>query len=61
MFDNIRTVRHEYLLYDLGSLAGDVGGMLGLLLGASALAFYDALHQMGTRVLARHRHRKQKG
>ncbi len=46
-----RTLKREYLLYDLGSLAGDVGGMVGMLLGASALAFYDTACKFAKRVL----------
>ncbi len=36
-------MKEEYLVYDLGSLAGDVGGVIGILLGTSVLALYDAL------------------
>ncbi len=37
-----RLVQEEFLVYDLSSLSGDVGGMVGMLLGASALAVFDA-------------------
>jgi len=39
-------VAEEILRYDLGSLAADVGGFLGLLLGASLLSLYDTLVQI---------------
>ncbi len=35
------TVREEFLVYDLAGLAGDMGGMVGMLLGASVLGLYD--------------------
>ncbi len=48
-----RTVRKKYYyVYDLSSLAGDAGGMLGMLLGASALAAYDAARDLVSRVAA---------
>ncbi len=37
------TYRSEFLVYDLGSLAGEVGGMIGILLGASMLTMYDIM------------------
>ncbi len=37
------THREEFLVYDSGSMAGDVGGLLGILTGASILAMYDYL------------------
>ena len=40
--DSVRSVSTEFLVYDAGSLAGDVGGMLGMLLGASFLTLYDS-------------------
>jgi len=30
-------------MYDFGSLVGEIGGVLGLLLGTSALSIYDCL------------------
>ena len=33
-------MKKEFLLYDFGGLAGDVGGMVGMLLGASVLQSY---------------------
>ena len=36
------TVVKEYLVYDLGDLAGDVGGMGGMLLGVTVLTVYDS-------------------
>ena len=35
------TVTSEYLVYDLADLAGDIGGIMGMLLGASLLTWYD--------------------
>ncbi len=35
------TVQSEYLVYNLDDLAADMGGMLGMLLGASLMAGYD--------------------
>ena len=40
-----RTIKEEYLIYDLKSLAGDVGGVIGILLGASVLTLYDAVQK----------------
>ncbi len=37
------TVSSEYLSYDWEAAAGDFGGMLGMLLGASCLALYDSI------------------
>ncbi len=37
----VLTRRSEYYVYDLGALAGDAGGMVGMLLGASLLGAYD--------------------
>ncbi len=34
-------MKEEFVIYDLGSLGGDVGGILGMLLGTSVLALYD--------------------
>ena len=34
-------VQNESLTYDLGSFVGEVGGYLGLLLGASILSIFD--------------------
>ena len=48
-----RTVRREYLAYDAINLAGDVGGMIGMLLGASVLALYDMAHGSVLRVLGK--------
>ena len=36
-------VKEQYYTYDWNSLVSDLGGYLGLLLGASMLTFYDAL------------------
>ncbi len=33
-------------MYDLGDLAGDVGGMVGMLLGASIFGFYQNLQDI---------------
>ena len=46
-----RTVRSEFLVYDGWSLAGDVGGMVGMLLGTSCLAFYDQVVVVGGRTI----------
>ncbi len=35
-----RIVKEEFLIYDLESLAGVLGGILGMLLGTSVLALY---------------------
>ncbi len=35
------TVTSEYLVYDVADLAGDIGGIMGMLLGASLLTWYD--------------------
>jgi len=37
------TVKKEYLVYDGGNLFADLGGLMGILLGASMLTFYDVL------------------
>ena len=37
------SVTTEYLVYDLASLAGDVGGMGGMMLGVSAVMVYDGV------------------
>ena len=34
-------MQSEYLVYNLDDLAADMGGMLGMLLGASLMAGYD--------------------
>ena len=34
---------HTYISYDLTSLIGEVGGILGLTLGVSALTFFELL------------------
>ncbi len=39
--DPLLTKVSEYKVYDLADLAGDVGGMVGMLLGLSILAVYD--------------------
>ena len=44
-------VKREYLIYDLGSLAGDVGGMGGILLGISIGAIYDRIKQVASKAL----------
>ncbi len=46
-FSTSRTVRTEHLVYDWTSLSGDVGGMMGLLLGLSVLAIYDGALELG--------------
>ncbi len=38
-----RIVKEEYLIYDVESLVGDAGGVIGMLLGASLLGLYDGL------------------
>ncbi len=38
-------MKTEFLAYDGWSLAGDVGGMVGMLLGMSILALYDTSRQ----------------
>ncbi len=40
-----RTMRREYVVYNAAALLGDVGGMVGMLLGASALGLYDLAHR----------------
>lgn len=41
-------MRKEFLVYDLASFAGDVGGIVGMLLGTSVIALYDgANHLLG--------------
>ncbi len=39
-------MRTEFLAYDSWSLAGDVGGMVGMLLGMSILALYDKFYHL---------------
>ncbi len=46
-----RIIKEEYVVYDLESLAGDAGGIMGMLLGASALAMYDSVLQTGLRFI----------
>ena len=44
MFDNPEVVYHNtYISYDLQSLIGEVGGLLGLTMGASALTLSESL------------------
>ncbi len=38
----VLTVSAEFLVYDLGDLAGDVGGMCGMTLGVSMVTCYDS-------------------
>ncbi len=40
-----RVVKEEFLIYDLTSFAGDVGGMVGMLLGTSVITLYDAFQK----------------
>ncbi len=39
----VATISTEYQVYNGDDLAGDAGGMVGMLLGMSVLAAYDAL------------------
>ena len=39
------TCYHTYISYDLLSLIGEVGGTLGLTLGASAISLFESLFQ----------------
>ena len=41
------TVTSEYDYYSLSALLGDVGGMLGMLLGASIISLYDDAVEAG--------------
>ena len=34
---------HTYISYDLPSLIGEIGGILGITLGVSALTFFESL------------------
>ena len=36
---------HTYISYDLISLVGEIGGIIGITLGASTLSFFDSLFQ----------------
>ncbi len=45
-------VRSEYVIYDLGSLVGEVGGMAGILLGVSCVMVYDSIKVAAKRVLS---------
>ncbi len=38
--------KHEVLIYDMGDLVGDIGGFLGLFLGASIVSLYDEVIQV---------------
>ncbi len=44
------TQRQEFMVFDAGAMAGDVGGLLGILTGASVLAMYDYLIEFGNRI-----------
>ena len=44
------TIRTDFLVYDGFSLAGDVGGMLGMLLGASVLSAHDLVEEWWLRL-----------
>ncbi len=39
----VMTYHSEFRVYDFNNLAGDIGGMVGMLLGMSILAGYDSL------------------
>ena len=45
-FDNPEVLyHHTYISYDLISLVGEIGGIIGITLGASTLSFFDSLFQ----------------
>ncbi len=44
------TTSSEYFAYDWESAAGDFGGMVGMLLGASCLALFDSLIRMTKKI-----------
>lgn len=46
-----RSVKEETLLFDENALIGNIGGYLGLLLGASALTIYDKILEWISQVL----------
>ena len=37
--------QHTFISYDLISLVGEIGGIIGITLGASTLTFFDSLFQ----------------
>ena len=51
ILDETISVTEERKLYTQDNFIADVGGYLGLLLGASALTLYDFIVDMGKRVM----------
>jgi len=41
----VKTVKKEYLAYDPSNLISDMGGLLGMLLGASIFSLFEAIGQ----------------
>ena len=42
-----KKIVREYVIYDAAALAGDIGGMLGMTLGVSMIAVFDAVWDVG--------------
>ena len=54
MNDPVVTTQTEVLLYGLPDVVADVGGYLGLLLGASVLTIYELVESFSIRVAKRY-------
>ena len=48
--DTVVKLSKEIHVYDVGSLVGDIGGYLGLFLGASALSLFEVAEALVNKV-----------
>ena len=53
IMDRSYTEIEQYIIYDTGSFFADVGGFMGLLLGASLLSLYSELEALLRKFLCR--------
>ena len=53
MLDSAYKEEEQYIIYDMGSFIGDVGGYMGLLLGSSLLSLYMAMEAYMKKLLCR--------
>jgi len=42
-----KVIKKEYKVYEMHNLLADLGGLLGMLLGASVLSFFDCVTDVG--------------